>query len=129
MKRKGLVTILAAMVLLIASCATTPHGKATQAGKVLVAVGTTMLDTCTFSKEHNWSGPLSRTQCDQGRIAYHQAEASWELALEATKAKKPATSYFVDVVQFILQTSETLTAAGVGLGSNVSDYLNFIKGS
>lgn len=118
MRKTKLTVGLALTVMLsvlVASCATTPRGKAQQGSQVVVQMGQAILKACTESKAKEWK-PLSKDVCAKLTAAYDVAWDGSKRALDLTAADPNAVvpmAILTQITDFVLYAYDVLTAAKI----------------
>ena len=134
----GMLALIISMALLV-SCATTPRGKAQQAGRVMIAMDEVMLQECEKSKanatldaatgEMEWQ-PLSKDTCKAAKLAYMGAFASWEATLDELSQDPNASigAHLAVISRYILIVADILKDAGIQLPDNIMSHVDKLKG-
>lgn len=134
----GMLALIISMALLV-SCATTPRGKAQQAGRVMIALDEIMLQECQKSKanaaldattgEMEWQ-PLARNVCENAHVAYKLAFASWEATLDELSQDPNASigTHLTVITRYILIVADILKDAGIQLPDSIMGHVDNIKG-
>lgn len=121
MKYRTFCSLYLTCCLVLMACATTPEGKVYQVGNVLAALGNAVAAACE-------QGTLDQPTCVKASVGYDQAAASWALAARLARTNQSVSAQVVEVLGFILTTTETLRFAGVQVPETVNTYVKVLKG-
>jgi len=137
-----------ALALILASCATTPFGKAYQSAGVLIVANEQVQDECNRSKlqgrilaatepdpvkakEIRLKGlpPFTKSTCKTLAISYKLAAAAAKQALTLTGPGGTSTAVLTaSGVQFVYTVSATLAQAGVKPAVQIQEFIEIVNG-
>lgn len=122
------------LILLMVGCATTPRGKAQQAGRILIAIDRAAIDACTLSKQQAdpvtgaWQ-PLSEGTCRDLYAAYDLAFTALKQSLEALREDPNARVGHITarVLWFVFTAVDVLGEHKITVPSEVQAFVHGVR--
>lgn len=134
----AILGVILGLALVVNSCATSPRGKAQQAGRVMISLDKVMLQECEKSKvnavldattgELEWQ-PLSKDTCKAARLAYMGAFASWEATLDELSQDPNASigAHLAVISRYILIVADIFKDAGIQLPDSIMGHVDKLQ--